>query len=221
MATGEFWPRANLVALYHFDGNSTDSSGGGHNGTDTDMTYGNFSGKFGKGAAFNGTSSKIVAADHADWNFGSGDFTLAYWIKFVGTGTQELVSQSVNNTNEWSHYYAGGNFAWLLESGGTNLLNFSFTPTVGIWYWNCLTKISNNFTFYSNAAQKGSTQASATAVPDFAGSLYIGCGYDGATNQNFFSGTMDELVIFKGTGLTRKQVQDYYAWAAGRRSGSL
>ena len=65
--------------LLHLNGNSNDSSGNSNNGTDTDITYGQAYGKFGQGASFNGSSSKISLPDNFD--FGTSGLTVLSWIK--------------------------------------------------------------------------------------------------------------------------------------------
>ncbi len=50
---------ANLVAYWRMEGNSNDSKGS-NNGTDSNITYSNANGRFGQGAAFNGTTSSIL-----------------------------------------------------------------------------------------------------------------------------------------------------------------
>ena len=214
MAVGVSWLKTNMVALYHFDGNSTDVTGN-HNGTDTDITY--VLGGYNQCASFNGTSSVITMGDHADWNFGSGDFTIAFRVKMGATGTTEFINQAVDGSNKWSFYYSSGSWNWLIESGGTNIINWSFTPTIGLWYWVTLTRIGNEYEIYINEVSYGA-KTLATAVPDLAGSLRVGAGYDGASTSNFLNGFMDELFIYKGTGLTKREAVNHYAWASGKLS---
>ena len=45
--------------LLHLNGKSTDSSGNGNNGTNSNITYSLANGKFGQGAGFNGSSNSI------------------------------------------------------------------------------------------------------------------------------------------------------------------
>lgn len=84
MSIGEFWPSINLARLYHLNGNSIDYSGNGQNGADTNISYAAAYGKFGQGAAFNGSSSKINIRAITTL---TGNFFIAFWISNVGSGT--------------------------------------------------------------------------------------------------------------------------------------
>src|SRR5690606_35078959 len=74
-----------LVAYWKYNGNSNDSSGNGHNGTDTSMTYG--AGQVGDCAIFNGSTSKIIVPDANGFSFtnGSSDVPFTILIPFYFT----------------------------------------------------------------------------------------------------------------------------------------
>lgn len=68
---------ANLQSYWRMEGNSNDAKGA-NNGTDTSISYNASYGKFGQGADFNGTSSKIVIGNV--FNYTSA-ITVGIWIK--------------------------------------------------------------------------------------------------------------------------------------------
>jgi len=68
---------ATTKLLLHLNGNSTDVSGNGNNGTDANITYGLGNGKFFAGAGFNGTTSKIRCSSAISF---TGNFTISFWI---------------------------------------------------------------------------------------------------------------------------------------------
>lgn len=69
------WPHK---LVQHLNTSSVDSTENAHNGTDTSVTYA--TGQIKNGAVLNGSSSIIQMADHADFNFGTGNFTVEAWI---------------------------------------------------------------------------------------------------------------------------------------------
>lgn len=89
--------RAALIAYWPMDGNSTDSVGG-HNGTDTDVTY--VAGKFGSAASFNGTTSRINIGSATDIdNLGYGKaVTFAAWVNLTGWGESPGTPSSGDGT---------------------------------------------------------------------------------------------------------------------------
>lgn len=64
-----------LVASYNFEGNSNDLAGA-RNGTDTSISYGPSYGKITDGAAFNGSTSKIVIPSLTTGS----SFTIGFWL---------------------------------------------------------------------------------------------------------------------------------------------
>lgn len=74
---------ANLVAYWRLENNVNDSKGS-NNGTATDIIYP--TGRFGLGATYNGSTSKIIIPTVTT---GSGNKTLGLWINTSGTKTYE------------------------------------------------------------------------------------------------------------------------------------
>lgn len=67
--------------LYHLDNAVTDSSGGSHTLTASNMTYSTTYKKFGThGAVFNGSNGYLYVADHADADLSGGTWTLDVWV---------------------------------------------------------------------------------------------------------------------------------------------
>jgi poly(3-hydroxybutyrate) depolymerase len=68
------------MAYWQMEGTSTDTVGS-HNGSDTfGVTYGTGAGKIEQGASYNGgLNGGRTAVDSADWEFGTGDFTISLW----------------------------------------------------------------------------------------------------------------------------------------------
>ena len=65
-----------LVSYWRFEGNSIDSKSA-NNGLDTAITYSPANGKFGQGASFNGSNSRIITASATLTN----SITWSLWIR--------------------------------------------------------------------------------------------------------------------------------------------
>ncbi len=94
--------------LMHFDGADIASALQDSSGTDKVVTaYGDFQIGDAQGAGiasglFNGTDSYLDLPDSDDWNFGNGNFTIDFWIKFNSTsGDQTIISQYEDSSNYW------------------------------------------------------------------------------------------------------------------------
>jgi len=101
-----------LTSYFTFDSNSTDAKGA-LTTTDTAMTY--TAGKFSNAATFNGTTSKIVGTDTANWK-PTGAFTIGCWVKTNTTGTNKSIMSS---------YSANPNPAgWNIRVNSINTITF-------------------------------------------------------------------------------------------------
>ena len=100
---GEGWPQAGLVLGMHLNGNSTDYSGNNNHGTDTAITYSTANGKFGQGAGFNGSSSKIVVPNASINGLKiTGAQTWCAWVQ-LGADTasgKTIIGRSLSNASQ-------------------------------------------------------------------------------------------------------------------------
>ena len=79
------------AGLWHFNGNTNDSSGKAHNGTLADTATVSGTTQFmGNVLTLDGAGDYVSVPDSEDWNFGSGDFSMDTWVKF-NTNTGNMV----------------------------------------------------------------------------------------------------------------------------------
>lgn len=106
-----------LVTHLTFDGDLNDTSGKSHNGTAVgNIPFG--TGQIGQGAGFSTTVANgrnyITLGAPTDLNFGTGDFTISFWIKY----TERHSDPSVIANKDWG---SGGNQGWVFAPSGTGL----------------------------------------------------------------------------------------------------
>jgi hypothetical protein len=162
--------------------------------------------KYGTGSmAFDGTDDTIngprIVTPQTD--FGSGDFTVESWIyinAFTPWSTQYIANKYAANTNEasWYYYVRSTGFTFVYSTDGTNpaaTLTGSTTVSTGTWHHVAITRSGNNFRFFLNGTQIGSTQTlSGTIFQGVITRLSVGSN-NGVLNIN---GYMDDFRITKG-----------------------
>lgn len=88
------------VAWYDLDGDATDKSGNGHDGTASGVTY--VTGKAGQAASFDGASSEVTVAHDPAFSFEYNDpFSISFWVR--RNGTQSGVTQFVGKPGPYSN----------------------------------------------------------------------------------------------------------------------
>lgn len=227
---GEFIPQAGLVGLWHLNGNSNDSSGNANNGIDTDITYSLANGKFGQGAGFNGTTSKIVLPNAAVLK-PTGNFSILLWGKLTSSTGMHVAFQSysqntnvagiqigVNVTNESIHKLvllsgkntggsAGIDYQRII--GNTSVDDAQKHFIAGVWD-------GSNLRLYFDGVPDATPVAWANA-PAYAPTTYVRIGdesYNGGEGK-FWNNALDEVAIFS-RALSASEIKKWYAWSKGK-----
>tara|TARA_B100001113_G_scaffold353725_1_gene359374 strand:+ start:2435 stop:4879 length:2445 start_codon:yes stop_codon:yes gene_type:complete len=195
------------VAYYKLDGNATDSSGNGYNGTASNVTWQN--GRFNECAYFNGSSSRI----NTGYKIPSGltGFSVSAWVKAVSVKTQYIVGDL--GTGGAS---ADGMFQINISSsnklraavGGTGSQEIAtLSNYINTWtHIVVTTDSSGNIIGYVNGSQVGTASANSLAAntEDF----IIGM-FGDINNSSTFNGSIDQVRIFS-SAITSSQVTDLY-----------
>lgn len=209
--------------LWHLNGNSTDSSGNGNNGTDTAVTYSLANGKFSQGAGFNGSSSKIVITDAASLK-PTGNFTINGWIK-TSTAIGSLFCSISANTAIAGFYTRienSGKLDIVIGKNTGTTANVDYKELIGNksltdGIWHNFQFVYNGSNIYIYVDGNLDNSVANTINPAYAATNYprIGCQNNTGTDTVFLTGNLDELALYS-RAWTAAEIRKYYAWTKGR-----
>ncbi len=162
---------------------------------------------------FDGNGDYLSAPDSDDWNFGSEDFTIDFWVRFnafPAANTQVVIcSQWIDANNYWVLSFANNNdvnFYWTMYAvvnSGSYTVNMSANQeaaanySLNTWYHIAFVRqgLTNTY-WFKNGTDLGGYSASQSFV-NLPANLQIGrCEQIG--DNLFFNGWLDELRISKG-----------------------
>jgi len=158
--------------------------------------------KFGGASGlFDGTGDCLTTPNHADFDFGSGDFTIDFWVMFNVVENTRLITKAVNTsafapfgifTDATKLYFAS-------SANGTTwgvLISFLFggVLTTGVWYHIAAVRYGNVWNLHVDGILRASTTVSQTVMTNTT-VVSIGACADASASLN---GWIDELRISKG-----------------------
>ncbi len=218
--------RSGMVGYWKLNNNTLDSSTKHNNMTSYEATP-TTECVFGTGNCaydFGGTSSYMTALNSADFDFGTGDFTVEVWV--YPTGDPSSMEEIINKADSTS--YAPFRILRVPTGGGLNYLMSntagSWVTYGGVWYgdsayaplnkWThiVLTRNSGTAHFYVNGVQVSSMSANYQVYND-ASEVAIGRLLHYGTPY-WFQGKIDNVIIYKDKGLTQDEVKEEYARGA-------
>lgn len=156
--------------------------------------FGGASGLFG-----NTTADYITLADSEDWNFGTGNFTIDFWMRKPNVNVSRDIMQHKTDANNQMYLYfdQSGNLIFRVISGGSTIVDLTQTTqgwSTNTWYHVAIVRNGNVWTMYRNGVDIKNQTASVT-YPNLTGSFRIGGGgIVGAGADAWF----DEIRISKG-----------------------
>lgn len=156
--------------------------------------------KFGGASGlFDGTGDYLSIPDSADWDFGTGDFTVEGWFRFSAhTTNQSLIGNYLNASTGWAMQRRSDANTLRFGNGNTALLDVSWTPTDNVWYHIAVTRSGTSLKGFVDGSQVGSTATDSTNLSGSTNALLIGALNAGSIIFDY-SGWMDEIRITKGT----------------------
>jgi hypothetical protein len=156
--------------------------------------------KFGgaSGLLVSATSSYLSTGNTADFNFGTGDFTIDFWFRFTSNvGNQTMVS--LGDALSASGLEIKYNGSLTIYFATAAVFNTGWTATDGTWYHYAITRNGTNLRQFINGTQEGTTVTNSTdmqtasAVNAIGRSVYY--------SSNYFNGYLDEIRVVKGTAV--------------------
>jgi gliding motility-associated-like protein len=141
----------------------------------------------------------LLAPASPDFDFGSGDFTIHFWVYLQNTSSTHAVFDFRQTAAEhiFLVYYPGTGWLYSDRQGAGTIVAQS-TPTMLAQTWThvALVRSGNNFTIYINGCPVANSVVSSPIST--ATGLSIGYSWD---NRDQLNGYIDEFYIYKGTAL--------------------
>lgn len=159
----------------------------------------------GSSAFFNG-AARLSVASHTDFDFGTGNFTVEFWVRpSTVVGTKVIVSRQEAGSGMALQIglLGAAPFITLRSAGGTGLTTITSTGALVANTWARLSFVrsGSTVTIYIDNVAAGSGTASNNLTPGVARPLAVGC-LDDTSYSAYFSGYADELRITKGVART-------------------
>jgi hypothetical protein len=148
------------------------------------------------------TDDYLSIADSDDWNFGSGDFTLDFRVRFAAVGKSHgFIQQYVDVDNRAGivYSYTDGGILYYVRSGGSPLIlvKGTWSPSAATWYHIELARSTNDWRISVDGSLLSMTGTpDSDSVPDLAAALWIG--RYGSSSDIYLDGWMDEIRVSKG-----------------------
>ena len=183
---------------------------------------------------YDGTDDYVSCADVADWDLGTGDFTLLCWFRndanYVAATNdgRRLICAGpyvVGGTSwNWGHGWHAG---WNGQGNPCyNFVSFQGNPivaedknsstiasmnTTGVWMCGGLSMIGGTLNFFHNGAAQG-TGVTARSLDCSALGLLVGARYNDGVGARieFHNGGLDLKGLVKGVGWTAARHKDWY-----------
>ena len=167
--------------------------------------------KFGGASiVFDGTGDYLQTANHADFDFGSGDFTVECWLKTSTTsGYRTIISKSNDGATSNSSFYFGlnlsgtGSLDLYFSSAGNSYSKVLNVASPGLtdaaWHHLAISRSGQYVKVFVDGSQVGSTLdlGANYTIYQSTHTVEIGCQYT-AGAAYFFNGYIDDLRITKG-----------------------
>lgn len=210
---------AGLIAHYPFNGNATDESGNGHDGTVNGATLS--ADRFGhanSAYAFDGTGSFIEVADSESLRLANTDYTISLWFEETTRSTSHnhtlMAKRSSGSQNGWLYTLAGdlapnanGTIKYHLSGGYDPFIASTATAPLGQWTHAVIIYDHSAQTIrcYINGLLDSEHADMPSPNPSAAVNLIIG--RDSASSNYGFHGSIDDIRIYN-RALSDAEVQN-------------
>jgi hypothetical protein len=153
---------------------------------------------------FNGTSY-ITSPNSDDFNFGTEDFTISFWMYSPIAWSAQTAQAGIIGQK-----YSDSTYGWVISRDANNPTKLNFrgaltnnfptlsTPTQNTWEHWCVIRSSGALYWYKNGALDSIANTNANNLIDVSADLYIGSAQTWGQKANIY---LDEITILKGIAL--------------------
>jgi hypothetical protein len=161
--------------------------------------------KFGSASlVLDGNSDYLTTPDHADWSFGTGDFTVDFWVRFSNiTGAQSFVGQYESGTSSW-YLVKDANHKLRLSftapgdvSVAEYLMSSAWSVAANIWYHVAFERTTTTAKVFIDGVSQTLTETTAFGTNN-TGNVAAVLDIGQIASGNYLNGWIDELRISKG-----------------------
>lgn len=174
----------------------------------------NSSGKDGYCAAFNGTNQQLkISGNVPDYDFLGEDFTISAWVYHANnTSAQGIIS--LNDTSDPNsrplclYTYNTKVVLSCKTSAGAEVVEMISSNVIAATTWTniIINRIDSDFTIYLNGVKDSTASSSSPLAPN--PGFSIGAFYFDDESTQLMNGRIDEVVIYKGVGLSPTEVEE-------------
>jgi hypothetical protein len=144
----------------------------------------------GSSVAFSGSTDRLGVASNALFAFGTGDFTVEFWVYFNSISTSFVQLYDTYVTGGFSFYWSGSASTLIISNRSTNQIVQAWSPSANTWYHLAVSRSGTSLRLFINGTVLGSTTASTSYVQ---GALQIGGTADNTSYS--LNGYIDDLRI--------------------------
>ena len=150
---------------------------------------------------FDGSGDYLQIADSSAFTFGSGDFTVEFWIYSSNTSLTLMIGQNDGNATSSSFdvRYNGTTITGNIFSSGTTYA-VAQSMSKNAWHHVALVRNGTSLRIYVDGVSTSSTSVSTVSVNDSSNVLRIGASSE-TTPGYYFNGYMTDARIVKGTAV--------------------
>lgn len=146
-------------------------------------------------ALFNGTTSYISTPNHADFNFGTGDFCIQCRVRFASTADQTLISNYQDASNGFSLGLTSSKLTFNATGGGIDSQGIT-TLSTNAWNDIEMSRTAGVAYLFLN----GAVETSGANVQNITSTAILALGRLGSSASIYLNGYLDEVRISKGVG---------------------
>ncbi|MFA5318118.1 MAG: DUF2341 domain-containing protein [Patescibacteria group bacterium] len=211
------------VAYWRFDEGyaSTTYDGVGNNhGTLAGNTTWTTSGKFGNALSFDGSGDYLSVVDNGNFDFGTGDFAIQFWIKRNGAqtnGDRIYYSSNPGVAGGFMIYFAADPYSIYMQyNDGENHWIGNVPTSDGVWAHIVIERDGNTMKFYKDGVHLSALNAdvSGASFNNADSNIYI------MGNGNEPAGDIDEFKIYN-RALSASEIVEAYSASGGSGGAGL